>query len=416
MDLAHHLVLAVPANMTEGDPPATATLTLAAPLASDLVVALTSSDPTRLTVPASATIPAGQTSVSFQVSAIVDNLLDGPEQITIGAVGSGAYATSAAVTVHDNQSATITATLPASAHELSGSVTGTITSSAAPSQNITIQLTSSDTTRLTVPATVVLPAGQTSVNFTATLLDDHVIEGGPTLVTVSPQMDNWPTVPATISILDDDATIAVSLPASAWEGQTAAGTITIGGTLTTPLTVNLTSGDTTLLTLPASVTIPAGQTTASFTATMPDNGVHEGPKPVTVTAAANGLTTGTTSIIVNDANVDHYTFSGVPANVPAGTAFTASLAAYDVSNNLITVYNATVPLTATGTGGALAVSPTSITFASGAWTGSVIVNTIDPAAVLQLNNGLGTSEPAAARSTSINNSKSPRPIRRLAAS
>jgi autotransporter-associated beta strand protein len=396
LDLAHHLVLAVPANMTEGDPPATAMLTIPAPLTSDLVVALNASDATRLSVPASETIPAGQTSVSFQISAIVDNLLDGPEQITISAVGSGGYATSAVVTVHDNQSATITATLPLSAHEFAGTVQGTITSSTAPSQNITIQLASSDTTRLTVPATVILPAGLTSVNFTATLLNDHVIEGGPTPVSVSPQMDNWPTVPATISILDDDATIAVSLPGSAWEGQTAAGTVTIGGTLTTPLTVNLASGDTTLLTLPATVTIPAGQTTAGFTATLPDNGVHEGPKPVTVTASASGLTTGTTSITVDDADVDHYTFGTVPANVPVGTAFTTTVTAYDVANNQITVYNATVPLTAMGAGGSLAVSPTSITFASGAWTGSITINTADPAAVLKLNNGLsalGSSSP-----------------------
>ena len=135
--------------------------------------------------------------------------------------------------------ATLGVSLPASAPENGGTVTGTVTSSAAPSQNITVPLTSSGTTHLTVPATVTLPAGQTSVNFTATLLDDHVIEAGPMPVTVTAQWTTGPAARPRSTSWTRTRRWPLSLPASGWEGQTLSGTVQIGGTLTTPLVVSL---------------------------------------------------------------------------------------------------------------------------------------------------------------------------------
>ena len=94
-------------------------------------------------------------------------------------------------------------------------------------------MSSSDTTGLTVPATVTIPAGQTSVSFDVTMHDDHVIEGNRP-ITVSALMDTWTPGSATLTDIDDDASLAVSLPASGWKGQTltGAGSVTLGGALT----------------------------------------------------------------------------------------------------------------------------------------------------------------------------------------
>ena len=92
----------------------------------------------------------------------------------------------------------------------------------------------------------------------------------------------------------------------------------IGGTLTSNLTVNLTSADTTDLSVPATVTIPAGQTTASFDVTLVSNGLRQGPETVAVTAAATGLTGGSTTMVVNDSNVDHFTFSAIASPQAGG--------------------------------------------------------------------------------------------------
>ena len=62
------LALTVPLNTTEGNAPATGTVSIPAALSSDLVVDLASSDTNRLTVPASVTILAGQTSASVPIT------------------------------------------------------------------------------------------------------------------------------------------------------------------------------------------------------------------------------------------------------------------------------------------------------------------------------------------------------------
>ena len=131
-------------------------------------------------------------------------------------------------------------------------------SGAAPARNITVALTSSDTTRLTVPATVILQAGQTTVNFTATLLNDGIIEGGPTPVTVTSEVENWTNGMATTSIIDDNDTMTLSLPTSGWEGQTLAGTVQLGGTPLSPMVVSLTSSNLSELTVPRQRDDPAG--------------------------------------------------------------------------------------------------------------------------------------------------------------
>ncbi|MGD0899501.1 MAG: hypothetical protein ABR915_16840, partial [Thermoguttaceae bacterium] len=164
------LALAVPANETEGVGTVNGTVTIPAALGSALAVNLVSSDTGRLTVPATVTIPVGQTSASIPITIIDDTLLNGPEAVTITASATGYTPGTGTVMVHDNETATLSVTLPTSAHETAGTVAGTITSSGAPTRNITLQLASSDTTRLTVPSTATLLAGQTTANFTATLL------------------------------------------------------------------------------------------------------------------------------------------------------------------------------------------------------------------------------------------------------
>ena len=358
LSLGTPLTETIPANATEGVGTVNGTVSIPVALTTPLTVSLASSDNTRATVPATVTIAVGQTSAVVPITITNTGLLDAPEAVTITASAPGCLAAVGTIQIHSGLTATLSVSLPASAAENGGSLTGTVTASAAPTQNVTVSLSSNGASHLTVPATVILPAGQASVNFTATLLDDHVIESSPMPVTVAAAMDNWTPGSYTINVLDADATLALALPASGWEGQTLSGTVQIGGTLTAPLLVSLASNMTSQLSVPATVTIPAGSLSAAFTATLIDNGQRTGPQNVQITATAGGLSSATANVIVDDADVDHYTFSGLPAAAPAGTAFTVTVRAYDVLNNLITVSNATVPLHATGQGGgSLTVSP-----------------------------------------------------------
>ena len=69
-----------------------------------LTVALSSSDPTEATVPATVTIPAGQASVQFNMAAVDDAIDDGTQTVTITASATGFSSGSDTVDVTDNDS------------------------------------------------------------------------------------------------------------------------------------------------------------------------------------------------------------------------------------------------------------------------------------------------------------------------
>jgi fibronectin type 3 domain-containing protein len=84
-------------------------------------------------------------------------------------------------------------------------------------------------------------------------------------------------------------------------GATAAtGTVTRAGDLSQPLSVTLTSSDTTEATVPATVTIPAGQASATFTIAAINDTIIDGTQVVTVTARATNYRDGSALLSVAD--------------------------------------------------------------------------------------------------------------------
>ncbi|PMB49563.1 hypothetical protein CEN40_04580 [Fischerella thermalis CCMEE 5205] len=83
----------------------------------------------------------------------------------------------------------------------------------------------------------------------------------------------------------------------------AIGTVTRTGSTADALTVSLASNDTTEATLPTTVEIPAGQTSATFDVAAVDDAIADGSQTVTFTATASGFTNGTTTVTVTDNEV-----------------------------------------------------------------------------------------------------------------
>jgi hypothetical protein len=92
---------------------------------------------------------------------------------------------------------------PASMSENGGSATGTVTRNLDTTNSLVVTLSSSDTSEATVPATVTIPAGQASVTFPITAVDDLLSDGTQT-VTISASVTDFFSNPATIDVLDDD--------------------------------------------------------------------------------------------------------------------------------------------------------------------------------------------------------------------
>jgi subtilisin family serine protease len=200
------LTLEAPAKVSEGAGVLTGAGRVEIPLnaAANTVVSLTSSKPSQLQVPAQVTIPAGNNFAVFNLTVIDDALLDGGETVDVTASSENTTTVTTSIEISDNESATLSVTgLPSSLSESSSNGTAVITSSAAPSKNVTVSLTSSDPSEVSVPASAVLPAGQTTVSFPYTVEDD-LEKDGTQSVTLTAQVPGWSPGSATATVADDE--------------------------------------------------------------------------------------------------------------------------------------------------------------------------------------------------------------------
>jgi len=168
---------------------------------------------------------------------------------------------------------------------------------------LVVGLNSLDTTELTAPPTVTIPAGQTEAAFNLTAAIDGIPDG-PQLVSLLASAPSFLTATGTVTILDADIPTLSLVISNALlvEGQTGFISVTRQGSTAAPLTVVLGSSSPGQLTVPASVTIPAGQSSAAFSTFAVDDAYVESSRGYTVTAGADGLVTasGTVTVLDND--------------------------------------------------------------------------------------------------------------------
>ncbi len=271
----------LPGSLTMGGPvgsTANLSVVLGAPVVSPVTVTLNSSNPSAASVPSSITIAANANSATFQVT---KNVATAPNVTITGTLPATLGGSSATATV---QLPPLTLTLAASGTLYAGStVQGTAQLSTAQPTATTVTLSSSDVSTLTVPASVIIPAGATSVQFTINGVSTAnpapsvtITASIPAIPSVAPANVALTVNPLGLSLAPDPATIA-------GPGSTVTLTVSLqpAGTLAaSPITVSLSSANTSIVTVPASVTIPAGATSATFLAT----GVASGG-PVAVNAA-----------------------------------------------------------------------------------------------------------------------------------
>jgi hypothetical protein len=250
--------------------------------AGGLVVSLSSSDPSRATIPATVNFAPGTTSVAVPVT----GLAAGSAVITASATVVN-FAAIATATVN----VTGAISLPANTSVKLGQSAsfGVALSGPAPPGGVTVTLKSSDTSKVAVtPASVVIPPGATTP-------------------TTQPQVTGAGIGAATITAaatgyISGNGAVTVTAPTMAFSGSPLA--IAIGGTgnLTLSLTggqapaggltVNLSSSDTNKAKVPGTVSFAAGATSV----TIPVTGIA--PGATTITASAPNIAGATTNVIV----------------------------------------------------------------------------------------------------------------------
>jgi trimeric autotransporter adhesin len=291
-----------PDTITAGDA-ATGTVVLDRPApAEGTAVSVASNNTAVATVVSTVTVAAGATTATF---AITGRPVAQPDWAAITATtGTGAsdagtavvWVLPAGVTL---ESMTMSPTLLVGGETSEGIVTLT---GPAPAGGAQVALFSSDPTRATVPPDVMVPAGQTTATFVATAQP----VASPVAVTINASyggvthfvrltIDRSPEGGGQLASLTIEPDIVVG-------GQPAQGTVTLGAAADADTDVELASTDPSVATVPASVTVPAGATSATFTVTtLPNNtgtgqfawisgeagGVSRGAS-ITTTAAPSG--------------------------------------------------------------------------------------------------------------------------------
>ncbi len=260
-------------------------VTLSTPAPADLTVTLSSGNTAVATIsPASIVISSGQTTPATQ------------PQVTGVAFGAAVIKASGAGFTQGSATVQVTGTLAFNPPTLT--VTGTAPqnltlnlSSPAPSGGVTVNLSSSNTAVATVPTTVNVAAGVSSV---------QVPVSGVSSGTATIHASSLPNLPDTTATVNVTITRDIFLPANVTVGP--------GATVAYPVTsaqpapaggifVTLTVANTAVATLStANVLIPAGATTSSSVLKL--NGINFGT--TTVTAAAFGLIGDTETVNVTD--------------------------------------------------------------------------------------------------------------------
>ena len=330
-----------PATVVGGNPSTgTVNLTEAAPLGG--VEVTLSSSSSYATVPSSVTVAAGAMSATFTVTTTP---YSGTYSAMITARADGASRT-ADLTVEPTSVSGLT--LNPSTVTGGNSSTGTVTlAGPAPSGGVVVKLSSSSPDA-TLPSTVSISSGGTSANFT--------IATTPYTGTYTPTITASEGGVAKTALLTVNPTAVSGLtlnPTTVIGGSTSTGTVTLAGPAPSGgVTVKLSSSSPDA-TLPSTVPIAAGGTSATFTITttpysgtyIPTISASEGG--VTKTAALtvqpavlNGLTLNPTTVVGGNSSTGTVTLSG-PAPSGGVVVKLGSSSTY-----------ATVPSTVTVTAGA----------------------------------------------------------------
>ncbi|MCX2576362.1 Calx-beta domain-containing protein, partial [Pedobacter sandarakinus] len=323
------------------------------------------------------TIPAGQTTGVITIPVLGDILAEGTETVIATLLTSNNPAvsvstTAASINILDDDVATVSISTTPVINENAGLATFTVTLSTAVQNAFSVDYSTSNGTATAgadytaATGTLNFPAGSlagTSLNFTVPINDDNLVEGAEnftaTLNNVTGGIVTIGTATATVTITDNDSSVAsVTAGVNGNESGPIAGTFVI--TLSNPsstntqLTFNLagtaTEG-TDYSTIAKTITIPAGQTSATVTIPVIGDSIIEGNETVvlSLTGSNSSLVTvnnapATISIIDNNTVTASVSITQANVNEAAGTAtFTVTLsgAVQDAFNVDYTTANGT---------------------------------------------------------------------------
>jgi hypothetical protein len=263
----------------------TGTVTRSGNTAQALTVTLASSSG-EVGVPATVTIPAGASSVTFNIGVIDNTLVQAARTATLSASAAGYAAGQATLGITEDDTPALSVVLAApAASEGQGQLMATISRNTPADAPMTVQLSIDKAWKATVPATVVIPAGQMSVQVPVTLIDDILIEGTRD-VRLTAQAAGHASASALVTVIDNDVpNLSLALSQLVVSEGAGAGatflTITRDLASSQPLEVIL-RGDPSQVRFPNRVLIAAGQQSVTVPIAVENNTQADGGRVVAI--------------------------------------------------------------------------------------------------------------------------------------
>jgi Calx-beta domain/Domain of unknown function DUF11 len=337
----------------------------------------------------SITIAAGSTTGTISIPVIDDAIVETAETVivTLNSVSSGISTTigapnSATNTIADNDAATVTIASTTNGNE-AGPVSGvvTVTQSAASATNTVVAYAVSGTATsgsdyTALSGTVTIAAGATSATITIPVINDVAVEGNETVIITLSSVTSGlatlgPTLSATTTILDNDApTVSIANTTGANEAGVVNGVMTVtrsalsaGAAVIVYSVSGSAASGVDYTSLPGTITIPAGATSATIVIPVIDDVIVESAETVvvTLTSVTSGAVVLGSPLTATNTIADNDVASFTIANAVNAT----NIAAPTTLNYTITIANTgNVPLTSPTISSALAAG-SALTLTSG---------------------------------------------------
>ena len=270
--------------------------------------------------------PVGQQTVTFDLAPVDNSTIDGDSSVSITVVAPE-YGTSQSlpITVVDVEPQ-IVLTLPGQTPLLENGGSFVLKVSRTNTSDLSADLTvnlgvSGASSAVSLPAQAIIPAGFGATDVIVLLNDDTLLGDRSVVITGSSAGAISGSLPLTIG---DYETVLLSLSRNSFlenaGAKAAIGTVTRSNTDNgLPLTVSLSSSDLTELSVPATVTIPAGQASVTFDVAAINDPDLDGPQQVLVSASATGYQASSVSVTVLDHEPPVISAPAATTNAPRPT-------------------------------------------------------------------------------------------------
>jgi hypothetical protein len=397
-DTAGITISGISGNTTEAGGTATFTVRLTSQPTANVTIGLSSNDTSEGTVsPSSLLFTSGNWNVNqtVTVTGVDDAIADGNIVYTIVTAAAsstdpnynGLNPADVSVTNNDNDVAGITVSgISGNTTEAGGTATFTVRLTSEPTANVSISLSSNDTSEGTVsPASLTFTSGNWNVNQTVAVtgVDDAIMDGNVAYNIVTAAASSADTSynglnPADVSVtnIDNDLpgfTIGGISGNTTEAGGTATFTVRLTSQPTANVAISLSSSDTSEGTVnPSSLLFTSANWNVNQTVTVTgvDDAIIDGNVAYSIVTAPatssdpnyNSLNPSDIAAINNDNDIAGFTLSKAAATVPENAGidtFTVVLTAQPASNVVLSV-------TSSATGEAT-VTPPTLTFNAGNW-------------------------------------------------